>query len=210
MVRFVGVIALACVAGNAGWAQTPVAAVSPTPSPSPRTESIHRTTEQTTGNTGSSATSPRLEHRDSASGSSSTSSQGATTAKADVAHRSPSGATEQGSPAEASHQKFLQNLHRWQTMSPEEREALRRQQRINQEQREKSANDAYQKSGLHLNEEERQQFRKRYVQERKKLEEQLLKDVQEKRQAGNTAIVEQLKKEFSSDQIPPSPSPASH
>jgi predicted aminopeptidase len=93
-------------------------------------------------------------------------------------------------------------------MSPEERDSLRRQQRILQEQREKSVNEAYQRSGLHLNEEQRQQFRKRYVQERKKLEEQLLKETQEKRQAGNTAIIDALRKEFSSSQPQPPGTPS--
>ncbi len=208
---FCGLSVLLLAVARLSWAQTPVtpvAVVSPTPSPSPRSEAIHRSAEQT-GNAGTSAASPRSEHRSSENGNASTTSpQGPTTAKADTARRSPS-AAEQTSTAEASPQKFLQNLHRWQTLSPEEREALRRQQRINQEQREKSANEAYQKSGLHLNEEQRQLFRKHYFQERRKLEEQLAREIQEKRQAGNVVIVEQLKKEFSSPPVASSPSPAS-
>jgi len=93
-------------------------------------------------------------------------------------------------------QKFMENLHRWQALSPEEREVLRQRQRLNEKKREESITEAYQKSGLHLSEEQRQQFRKRYLQERRKLEEQLVKEEQEKRLAGNAAIIESLKKEF--------------
>lgn len=94
-------------------------------------------------------------------------------------------------------QKIVQNLHRWQALSEDEREELRRRERVRRQQQEASTNDAYQKSGLQLTEEQRTQFRKRYIQERKRLEEQLQRETQEKRQQGNSTIVEQLKKEFS-------------
>ena len=89
------------------------------------------------------------------------------------------------------------NLHRWQDLSPEERDLLRQRERVRRQQQEKSIDEAYQKSGLQLNEEQRILFRKRYLQERQRLEEQLLKETQEKRQIGNLSIIEQLKKEFS-------------
>ena len=91
----------------------------------------------------------------------------------------------------------MQNLHRWQDLSPEERDLLRQRERVRRQQQEKSIDEAYQKSGLQLNEEQRILFRKRYLQERQRLEEQLLKETQEKRQIGNLSIIEQLKKEFS-------------
>jgi hypothetical protein len=93
-------------------------------------------------------------------------------------------------------QKVLQNLHRWLALSPDERDVLRQRQRVRQQKEEESVTEAYQKSGLHLNEEGREQFRKLYLQERRKLEEQLAKETQEKRQKGDLAIVEKLKKEL--------------
>jgi hypothetical protein len=93
-------------------------------------------------------------------------------------------------------QKVLQNLHRWLALSPDERDVLRQRQRVRQQKEEESVTEAYQKSGLRLNEEGREIFRKLYLQERRKLEEQLAKDSQEKRQKGDAAIVEKLKKEF--------------
>jgi hypothetical protein len=99
-------------------------------------------------------------------------------------------------------QKFLQNYRRWEDLTSEEREILRQRQRMREKKRDEDTAEALQKSGLHLNEDQRERFRKRYQQERRKLEEQLLKETQERRQAGNTAIIEQLRKEFSSASSP--------
>jgi hypothetical protein len=93
-------------------------------------------------------------------------------------------------------QKVLQNLHRWLALSPDERDVLRQRQRVRQQKEEESVTEAYQKSGLRLNEEGREVFRKLYLQERRKLEEQLAKESQEKREKGDATIVEKLKKEF--------------
>ena len=73
---------------------------------------------------------------------------------------------------------------------------------MREKKRDEDTAEALQKSGLHLHEDQRERFRKRYQQERRKLEEQLLKETQERRQAGNTAIIEQLRKEFSSGSNP--------
>src|SRR5580704_12933354 len=107
-------------------------------------------------------------------------------------------------------EKVLKNLHRWQSLSPEERDYLRQQERVRIQKQEESVTEAYQKSGLHLTEAQRIQFRKRYVEERRKLEEELAKESQERRTAGNTTIVEQLKKEFSTPKPSPTPSVALH
>jgi hypothetical protein len=48
------------------------------------------------------------------------------------------------------------------------------------------------------------------VEERRKLEEELAKESQERRTAGNTTIIEQLKKEFSTPKPSPTPSVALH
>jgi Protein of unknown function (DUF3106) len=107
-------------------------------------------------------------------------------------------------------EKVLKNLHRWQSLSPEERDYLRQQERVRIQKQEESVTEAYQKSGLHLTEAQRIQFRKRYVEERRKLEEELAKESQERRTAGNITIIEQLKKEFSTPKPSPTPSVALH
>jgi hypothetical protein len=94
-------------------------------------------------------------------------------------------------------ERILQNFHRWQDLSQDEKEVLRQRERVQRQKLESSINEAYQKSGLQLNDEQRAQFRKRYLQERRRLEEQIVHDEQEKRQAGNSGIIEMLKKEFS-------------
>jgi hypothetical protein len=95
-------------------------------------------------------------------------------------------------------EKVLLNLLRWQELSQDEREVLRQRERVQRQKQEASINEAYQKSGLQLTDEQRAMFRKRYLQERHRLEEQLAHEIQEKRQTGIAAIVETLKKEFSS------------
>src|SRR5262245_64213095 len=95
-------------------------------------------------------------------------------------------------------ERVLQNLHRWQDLSTDEREVLRQRERVQKQKQEASINEAYLKSGLQLSEEQRVAFRKRYLQERRRLEEQLVHEIQEKRQNGIAAIIDSLKKEFSS------------
>jgi uncharacterized membrane protein len=107
-------------------------------------------------------------------------------------------------------EKVLQNLHRWQALSPEERDYIRQQEHVRHIKQEEAATEAYQKSGLHLTEAQRIQFRKRYVEERRKLEEEVAKESQQKRTAGNNTIVDQLKKEFSIPKPSPTPSVALH
>ena len=65
-------------------------------------------------------------------------------------------------------ERILQNLHRWQDLSQDEREVLRQRERVQRQKQEASINEAYQKSGLQLNDEQRALFHKRYLQERRR------------------------------------------
>ena len=105
-------------------------------------------------------------------------------------------------------ERTLQNLRRWQDLSADEREVLRQRERVQKQKQEASINEAYVKSGLQLNEEQRVAFHKRYLQERRRLEEQLAHEIQEKRQIGVAAIIDSLKKEFSTTK--PSAPTAAH
>jgi hypothetical protein len=107
-------------------------------------------------------------------------------------------------------ERILQNFRRWQDLSQDEKEVLRQRERVQRQKLDASLNEAYQKSGLQLNDEQRAQFHKRYLQERRRLEEQLAHDLQEKRQAGNAAIIEMLKKEFSNPKSPVGAAAAAH
>ena len=107
-------------------------------------------------------------------------------------------------------ERILQNMHRWQDLSQDEREVLRQRERVQRQKLEASINEAYQKSGLQLNDEQRALFHKRYLQERRHLEEQLAHEVEDKRQVGNAAIIELLKKEFSNLNVKTTPPVAAH
>jgi biotin-(acetyl-CoA carboxylase) ligase len=107
-------------------------------------------------------------------------------------------------------ERILQNMHRWQELSQDEREVLRQRERVQRQKLEASINEAYQKSGLQLNDEQRALFHKRYLQERRHLEEQLAHEVEEKRQVGNADIIELLKKEFSNLNVKTTPPVAAH
>ncbi len=107
-------------------------------------------------------------------------------------------------------ERILQNMQRWQELSQDEREVLRQRERVQRQKLEASINEAYQKSGLQLNDEQRALFHKRYLQERRHLEEQLAHEVEEKRQVGNAAIIEMLKKEFSNLNAKTTPPVAAH
>ena len=107
-------------------------------------------------------------------------------------------------------ERTLQNMHRWQELSQDEREVLRQRERVQRQKLEASINEAYQKSGLQLNDEQRALFHKRYLQERRHLEEQLAHEIEEKRQVGNAAIIEMLKKEFSNLNAKTTPPVAAH
>ena len=107
-------------------------------------------------------------------------------------------------------ERILQNMHRWQDLSQDEREVLRQRERVQRQKLEASINEAYQKSGLQLNDEQRALFHKRYLQERRHLEEQLAHEIEEKRQVGNAAIIEMLKKEFSNLNAKTTPPVAAH
>jgi hypothetical protein len=181
MARFLFAVTLLLVIAGVGQAQAPTPSASPQTTGTGRPDATHRSAEPS-----SQSSEPAQKSRSIGS------------LRPEGTHRSAEQQSQQQSQSPEQQQKFLENLHRWQALSPEEHEILRQRQRLNEKKREESITEAYQKSGLHLNEEQRQQFRKRYLQERSKLEEQLLKETQEKRQAGNAAIIEDLKKEFAS------------
>lgn len=88
---------------------------------------------------------------------------------------------------------FKRNLRVWRQLTPEEREAMRRE---TTDRTREEVERAYQQSGLRLDKDQREVFGLRYRQERRKLE----REIQEKMEAERTrrlpGLVEGLKKEF--------------
>jgi len=100
-------------------------------------------------------------------------------------------------------QRFEKNAQRWAQMSPEERSMLRERENVRRERLKREGEDALRGTGLTLDGARREQFQIRYMQERRKLEQSLHKEIEEKRQQQLTPIIERLKKEFESQQASP-------
>jgi hypothetical protein len=93
--------------------------------------------------------------------------------------------------------RFQENFTKWANLSPEEKRALRDRDEIRRKRMVQDIERAIQTAGLQLDDAQRVQFAKRYTEERRKLEEQLRKEMEEKRQPGIADIVTRLKQEFS-------------
>jgi dsDNA-binding SOS-regulon protein len=94
--------------------------------------------------------------------------------------------------------KFLDNLNQWKAMSPEEQELYRDRELFRREKIAEEIQDAITKSGLKLDEDQREVFALRYTQERRKIEDALHKETDQERQTMVSEMMGRLKGEFSS------------
>jgi TRAP-type C4-dicarboxylate transport system substrate-binding protein len=104
-------------------------------------------------------------------------------------------------------EEFRRNFERWKKMSPEQRDAIRKQEREHRERICREVDAAINQSGLTLNEKQREQFTKRYAQERRKIERQIQKEMETRRRPLIKEMVERLGREFTAEPAA-SPSPA--
>jgi hypothetical protein len=104
-------------------------------------------------------------------------------------------------PGEA-REEFQRNFERWRGMPPEERQELRNQAGQRVERMQEEVNTVLRDSGLQLNEDQRQVFRLRYVQERRKLERSLREHMEAERTRRMPEIIEALKREFNRPPVP--------
>lgn len=95
-------------------------------------------------------------------------------------------------------QRFIENLKRWSNLPPEEKKALADREGMRRKKIDEEVDRAISELGLTLDGERRVQFTKRYAEERKKLEEDLRKELEEKRKPLLNELAARLKKEFSS------------
>ena len=102
-------------------------------------------------------------------------------------------------------QHFQSNMERWRQMPLEQRQELRERAILRQERLKRETEAAIRDSGLQLEAERRAQFEQRYIQERKRIEQSLRQELQEKRQREMAPVVERLKKEFAQPQNAGSP-----
>ena len=82
-------------------------------------------------------------------------------------------------------------------MNGEERKAFREQQQWRQLRLKRDAEAAIRDSGLQLEAERRAQFEQRYIEERRRIDQELRRELREKRQRELAPVVEKLKKELS-------------
>ena len=103
--------------------------------------------------------------------------------------------------------KFLDNLNQWKAMSPEEQELFRDRDLFRRQKIAAEIQDAANKTGLHLDDDQREIFALRYTQERRKIEDALRKETDQQRQTMVSDMIARLRLEFSSSTPPPIPIP---
>jgi len=98
--------------------------------------------------------------------------------------------------------RFQENLVRWANLPPEEKKALREREEVRKQVIEEETNTALQESGLQLDPERREQFMKRYAEGRRLIEEQLRKEMGEKRRPLVRELINRLRSEFAAEGTP--------
>lgn len=93
-------------------------------------------------------------------------------------------------------QRFKENFLRWSNLSPEEKKSLRDRNETRHKRMAEDIEHAVRESGLTLDATQRETFARRYAQERRKIEETLRRDTEEKRQPLVREMVGRLKTEF--------------
>lgn len=104
--------------------------------------------------------------------------------------------------------RFQENMIRWMSLSPEEKKALRDREEVRKKLIEQETETAIQESGLQLDGERREMFIKRYSEGRRAIEEQLRKEMNEKRKPMVHELVSRLRSEFASDSTAPGATPS--
>jgi hypothetical protein len=93
-------------------------------------------------------------------------------------------------------QAFRRNAQRWLQMNPEQRKILREREFARQQQLKAEAESAMRQLGLRLDPNAQGQFEARYFQERRRIERELRQEVEAKRQQQLPQLNEKLKSEF--------------
>ncbi len=101
--------------------------------------------------------------------------------------------------------RFEENFYKWSNLPPEEKKSLRHRDESRRKRMAQDIDEAIQKAGLTLDQTQKEQFSQRYTEERRKLEEELRNEMNEKRQPRLEAIVGKLAKEFGSATPAPTP-----
>ena len=87
-------------------------------------------------------------------------------------------------------------------MGPQQRNLMRERERIHTERLKQEADAALRDAGLHLDQQRRELFEQRYLQERRKIERELSNETETKRKQQLPALNDRLKKEFQESTSP--------
>jgi len=93
--------------------------------------------------------------------------------------------------------RFQENFWRWTNLSHEEKKSLRDRDESRRKRMAEQIEAAIKETGLELDKERRELFAKRYAEERRRIEEQLRREMDEKRTPLLNDLVGRLKTEFS-------------
>jgi len=104
--------------------------------------------------------------------------------------------------------RFMENFERWKALPPEERQALMMHEKMQREKIVHEIDEAIKKTGLQLDKDRREVFALRYTQERRKIEDQLRKEMEEKRRPLLQEMLGHLVSEFNTPPLSPATSPA--
>jgi hypothetical protein len=103
-------------------------------------------------------------------------------------------------------EQLRQNFERWKKLPSAKKRMLRERSRMREERIEKDIEAAYKQTELQLTPDQREVFSLRYRQERRKIEEKLRQEMEEKRKPLIQQMIRELKQEFSAA-ASPSPAP---
>lgn len=94
-------------------------------------------------------------------------------------------------------ERWTKRIREWVEMPPEKKKSLADREEFFKKKIKEDIEAAIQKTGLTLNEEQTKVFAERYLDERRKIESELRKEIDEKRGPRVDAMIERLKGEFS-------------
>lgn len=98
--------------------------------------------------------------------------------------------------------RFQENFLRWANLTPEEKKALLDREELRRKMMQAEVEAVIQESGLKLEGGRREEFVKRYTEERRKIEEQLRKEINEKRKPLVRDLIGRLQTEFANPAAP--------
>jgi hypothetical protein len=99
-------------------------------------------------------------------------------------------------------QEYWRNFQKWMAMQPADKKEMSEREESRRNKIREEINNAIASTGLELSEEQKQQFKQRYFEERRAIEEKLRKDYEEKRAPLLKEMLERLKAEFAKPATP--------